>query len=290
MRPSILLTEPYGNHSNRLFQHAQFLAFSLEKNWNFQNLCAGDLANVFSGMRHSTLHGLLRRTLVAMPRRLFPFVDVTTPDELNSAVLQSPLTSITVGGWNFRASQEMMRKSFELIKETFKRREVKLGGESLRAEICRRRKSGHSIVGCHIRRGDYVTWRDGRYSFTNQQYSDAVQLAATHHGSSFKSACIVVCTNDPELASTTNDVLISNNSWWTDHEILGLCDFIVGPPSTFSSWSSYLYQKPIYAIDRINGETALFFLQINPGNPDHAFNFRLAPVSPLLNRTYSLFR
>ena len=42
----------------------------------------------------------------------------------------------------------------------------------------------------------------------------------------------------------------SNFSWMEDQMILNECDLIVGPPSTFTMWASYISETPLIQISK----------------------------------------
>ena len=54
------------------------------------------------------------------------------------------------------------------------------------------------------------------------------------------------------LQKTSNFIksdYISKGSWKEDQIILQNCDLIVGPPSTFTMWASYISQIPLIKIN-----------------------------------------
>ena len=63
----------------------------------------------------------------------------------------------------------------------------------------------------------------------------------------------IIFSNDDKLnisnySSSFKDVGISKNTVPTDHYLLSKCDYIIGPPSTFSLWASYMGETLYYHI------------------------------------------
>ncbi len=94
-------------------------------------------------------------------------------------------------------------------------------------------------LGLHIRRGDYRTWHNGKYFFDDDVYVAYVRnFAAKHPG---KRIVAYVCGNDPTLnkAYYTEhlpgiDVRFPQGNPGEDLCLLSLCDWLIGPPSTFT--------------------------------------------------------
>lgn len=41
---------------------------------------------------------------------------------------------------------------------------------------------------------------------------------------------------------------VSKCKWYEDHSLMSMCDYLIGPPSTFTSWSSFIGNVPTYHI------------------------------------------
>lgn len=109
------------------------------------------------------------------------------------------------------------------------------------------------LVGVHIRRGDYLKWRNGKYFFNNDEYINFFKQIASQND---KKCVFVICTNDQELKcselkSEEYDVYLSGCDQVTDLLVLSYCDLIIGPPSTYSWWAAFLGDvKYLTLIDR----------------------------------------
>lgn len=119
---------------------------------------------------------------------------------------------------------------------------------SKRLSMLRKDFSG-VILGIHIRRGDYINWRGGAYYFSDEQY---LHFMKQFQASTDKPVKFVIVSNDTVDVDlfNQNGCRAINASGCAQEDIvtLSLCDYILGPPSTFSYWAAYLEDKPRFEI------------------------------------------
>jgi len=104
-----------------------------------------------------------------------------------------------------------------------------------------------TTIGLHIRRGDYKIWKNGKYFFSLPYYASLIRF----YTEKYPSSVVIVCSNEDLKTAGLNANITSsssNASFITDLWILAHCDFIIGPPSTFNAWSSFIGNKPLYTI------------------------------------------
>jgi len=109
-------------------------------------------------------------------------------------------------------------------------------------------------LGVHIRRGDYAQWRDGQYYFDNDVYVAHINRFAEMHPD--KAIHVYLSTNDPEVSETgfqqlCPQVVIHHlqGSAPEDLFMLSECDYVIGPPSTFSLVAAMYRDIPLYRMD-----------------------------------------
>lgn len=106
-------------------------------------------------------------------------------------------------------------------------------------------------LGVHIRRGDYATWCHGAYFFSDEQYaaviSQVVQLLSGKHIEIF------ICGNDPKLDRNYfrklfggTCVKFPDGTAAEDLCLLSECNYLIGPPSTFTLVASMYHDSPLY--------------------------------------------
>ena len=120
-------------------------------------------------------------------------------------------------------------------------------------DILEREKNSDVItVGVHLRRGDYRTFRNGELYF-----DDAVMIRWLKHLSetmeSGKSVRFALCSNEKIDIETYKrnglDVFTPGGSGIEDLCCLSLCDYVMGPPSTFSFWAAMYGNKKRCILD-----------------------------------------
>ena len=112
-------------------------------------------------------------------------------------------------------------------------------------------------LGIHIRRGDYKTAMPQFY------YDDATYLRIMREltGSLGDRVKFVAVSNEPvDMAffrAHGLDLTEASGTPQEDVVTLSLCDYIVGPPSTFSWWAAYYGDKPRLSLRNRDDEVSL---------------------------------
>ena len=246
----IILLEKYGGLCNRLFQSLHFHAYAIENKIVFLN---------------PSLLGILR-----YDNFLFSFLD-----KFNNLFLKSLSILITfffgkdnyirfVKGWNFRVTK-LTSKHRKILSELYRFKRVKLSKKVLflinNLKIIKAK--GKFIVGIHIRRGDYKYWKNGKYYFSDKKYARIIQDLKKLLVSEDKDPYFLVFSNENYPPKVDYD-FFSNGTAKEDLIVLQNCDLIVGPPSTFSMWASYISCKPLIILSS-SQEISLNQKKINKG-------------------------
>lgn len=101
-------------------------------------------------------------------------------------------------------------------------------------------------VGVHIRRGDYRGWNNGKYYYDDEVYNDKIEQFANLFKN--KKILFILFSNEKVTLKPKQDYIISKCSWHEDHYLLSLCDYIIGAPSTFTIWASFIGNVPLMHI------------------------------------------
>jgi hypothetical protein len=108
------------------------------------------------------------------------------------------------------------------------------------------------IVGVHARRGDYATYLDGKHYHSWKSYLNwANQAKEMLEKSSKKKVGIVICSDEqtPSMVPKNEDIYFcSSNEIMVDIHLLSLCDYNLGPPSSFGSWISWYGKVPRFVV------------------------------------------
>jgi tRNA A37 threonylcarbamoyladenosine dehydratase len=58
----------------------------------------------------------------------------------------------------------------------------------------------------------------------------------------------ILFSNEPLQFEQSSNLLISSEKWFIDHHIMAQCDYLIGPPSTFTLWASFVGQSELIRI------------------------------------------
>lgn len=106
-------------------------------------------------------------------------------------------------------------------------------------------------IGVHVRRGDYKQWRDGKFYYDDDTYAKMMFSLKNQFADKYQKQCrFVVCTNEAYNYSNSGlDIMqIPETDAITDLCLLSRCDYIIGPPSTYSQWASFMGDVPLHFI------------------------------------------
>ena len=246
--------------------------------WRFAELCAGTETNprcAFPAPSHSAAemiprallgigkylpHQLNRGVRVVGPpmlHKLMPWLSISPPPAqgwvLGSEDFLRRIRGrkrVLLAGWSLR-DWNLFAKHQETIRDFLKpaRRFCAIAGPFI-ADIRRRHRT---LVGVLIRQGDYRMWEGGKFFLTTEQYGSCLQKLRERFG---PDAALVVSSDEP----LPDDAFKQSGFYWctgragaAGHYMesfaeLGLCDYIVSVPSTFSAWAAFFGRKPLLPI------------------------------------------
>jgi hypothetical protein len=103
-----------------------------------------------------------------------------------------------------------------------------------------------TLIGMHVRRGDYAEWQNGKFFFDISTYYERMKEISTQ----LSNCVFVVCSNENFVfANEANfNIVYAKGSPVEDICVLSNCQYIIGPPSTFSGWAAFLGHRLIYFI------------------------------------------
>jgi hypothetical protein len=261
----IILAIGSGNHSNRLLQNINFEAFCKENNIEYINPSFFNMHKYYSDpcKLHKGLKGVLFfnpfffRIFRKIKRsKLFVNNIISFDDENNNNVLPSPPpeSDIYVSGWYFRVDnltkkyQDFFIKKYSLKEKYFK-------NNILFNKIIELKERNRFVIGIHIRRGDYKTWMNGQYYFDDSVYLKYMQNVKTIINQINRQECsFIIFSNDIISINETENIYISRNTWYIDHLLMSKCNLLIGPPSTFTLWASYIGKIKYFQIANDSGE------------------------------------
>lgn len=97
-------------------------------------------------------------------------------------------------------------------------------------------------LGVHIRRGDYKTFFNGRYFYTDEQYLNVIKefIRIQKEKDPSKRIDVFICGNDPKLnkkfykEALGENVHFPNGTGEEDMYLFSQCDYLIGAPSSYT--------------------------------------------------------
>jgi hypothetical protein len=266
---------------NALLQSAHALAFCREHKLYYVNFPFAPYARNFATARYSVLcsapsfpwfpispqarkplRGLARRLHAALgsPGRVrtieIEWTEEVRMDEAAFMELVGGEWLVALRGWRFRAPL-LVKKHARALRQYF--RPIAAIRRHVRQKLVACRSASDVVIGLHVRLGDYRKFLGGRFFYPEEAY---VQIAK-HVLTLFPGQRVhfFVCSDcEPELLRCSAlPVAFSVGAQGTPVEdlyALAGCDYLIGPPSTFSLWASFYGQVPIFHIESVDARPA----------------------------------
>ncbi|RDV14917.1 hypothetical protein DXT99_11525 [Pontibacter diazotrophicus] len=115
-------------------------------------------------------------------------------------------------------------------------------------QIDAQRAKHEVIVGVHIRRNDYRSFKGGAYYFQDATYYKYMAALEKELNTMGKSVVFLLCSDekvDPAHFEGLNTFQVSSSVDVEELYALALTDYIMGAPSTFSMWASFYGEVPL---------------------------------------------
>ena len=288
MNKWLLIQKDYGQLGNRLHTHANALAWCIENTVNLVNLSFKKYSQLFASDKTHTVETLITQksklaNLLRFERLWNVLEKITRSDkwlnrltkiavrekddceflsetELNGSFnSETKAKAMLVRAWDLRFP-DSLKKHQEKIREILAPNEK--AKSSADETISMLREKFDCIVGIHARRGDYKEYLGGVHFHSWDSYRDWImQTKQLMEGNGKKRVGFLLCSDDKPHPSEFNDSPVrfgSEKSVMSDLHSLSLCDYNIGPPSSFGTWLSWHGKVP-----RLHLEKALKILSLD---------------------------
>ena len=236
-------TEP--GYSNQLFQNAYALAFAKDNKSSFYNCTNRDWKKYYH-LRFQLLKPIIK--LLSKWRYKIPltwqskfkigYIDFSDEESASANYgLLKKHNIVFLSGWYFRHSLLQYRSCF---KKTYTLRKKYYQKNHLYRMLLNLKRENYTVYGIHARRGDYQFWEGGKYYFDWSVYAEKKLQIRDFYNSGAKVKFIIFSNEKVPESIIDTDTIISKEAWYLDHHLMGMCDYLLGPPSTFTMWASFI--------------------------------------------------
>ncbi len=245
----IIVTDGVANHSNRLFQNIHFEAFCKDHGLFFRNPSMYDIAP-FYGIKPWPFDKFECRVYAALERRnLFHAMNfddgMGNREETIGRLGRHGIHFVT--GWLFKVKDltekyhDYFIKKYTLLPRFYEDSPLYRQFVSVDTEKFAR-------IAIHIRRGDYKTWEGGKYYYEDADYLRFIDRMRELVRSELGKECLFYIFTNDKVGIAGEGITLSDSPWYVDQLVMSRCDYIIGPPSTFSLWASYMGRTPFYHV------------------------------------------
>ncbi|WP_051470058.1 alpha-1,2-fucosyltransferase [Fischerella sp. PCC 9605] len=285
----IVIAKKTGQLGNRLFVFAHFIAFAIENNQTIINPAFDDYAEFFeitsgsicscypSNKLSFIFNNPIRKKIYTFIIFTYRFLNILEKQKIKTSVFKivregnktNPFLLDThdflklinnhdivfADGYFFRCPSFFVKQA-DAIREYFT--PIEQYRKNIDKLIESIRKDCELLIGVHIRHGDYKDYVGGAYFYTIQQYVQVMERIENLFPN--QKIKFLICSNaeqDETLFSKFSYNLGTGNIV-EDMYSLARCDYICGPPSSYSRWAAFYGGNiPLYIIRDPNASICL---------------------------------
>jgi hypothetical protein len=152
---------------------------------------------------------------------------------------------VILTGWRFRDYDAFDRHADEIRSYFEPTEKIAFSVRTLLEEA---RRGADVLVGLHMRAGDYRTFLGGKYYYAPAEYrSLADRTAVLFPGRRLR---FLICSDEPVDPVAFKGVDFTEGSGDPVEDLVSFskCDYIIGPPSTYTMWSSFHGRVPLLVV------------------------------------------
>lgn len=273
----LVLAKKFGQLGNRLILYSHLIACAEENNLKLVNIAFDDYAELFEATegglfskfpepqkksgrvwqwpQHAFYKTVKIFTDIAVALRCTSFpvkiirlrgeepLDLGSDEFLNIARSRR---LVLLQGWCFRDGAARQRQA-DAIRNYF--RPLPKHRDNIAQAVAAARTDCDVLVGVHIRHGDYAKHLGGKYFYSLSQYAQAMQAMTQLLPG--KKVRFLVCSNVAIDEAEFGDLSVSMGPGHLLEDMYSFaeCDYLIGPPSTYTMWASFYGEVPLHSIE-----------------------------------------
>ena len=100
------------------------------------------------------------------------------------------------------------------------------------------------LIGVHLRKYDFRRFLGGKYFFHDSVYLSNMKILEEHFG---ENVCFLLCSDEPINKNyfKSTDFIVGSGHFIEDLYSFAQCDYLIGPPSSFTLWASFYGNVPL---------------------------------------------
>ncbi len=163
--------------------------------------------------------------------------------------LEQARKNIYIDGWLFRNPVGIEKYRSE-IKKYFKPRENI--EKKVTVTINELQKKYETVVGVHMRQGDYKTWREGTYFIEQKRVREILNEYISIFKMNISKTCFLITSDGPvnEKYFSELNISVSKDNAVTDLFLLASTNVVIGSNSTFGAFASYYGNVPFIVMQK----------------------------------------
>ena len=270
----------YGNHTNQIYEFVLGLLLSEKLKTKYRPLFVKELfpyypeiKKRYKNIKTVVFYPIISFFLLVLKKlSLIKPTNVSNFSECKNLVKEFPNNkNIILDSWDYKSNtilfenEDLFQKKHQYLFNLFNTDITNIRGKYISEKI---------NIALHIRRGDYIGYNGVCFYYSDEVYLNKVkELCKIIKTNNIR---LIICTNDSELnkdfyLSEYPDTVFSKESFTTDHQLMAACDYIIGAPSSFSMWASFLGQTPCMHIYKPDAELTKKDFVIFESSPVSAF-------------------
>ncbi|MDI9314397.1 MAG: alpha-1,2-fucosyltransferase [Hydrotalea sp.] len=268
----IILLNPWGQYSNRLTQEAYYQSICWEYKIKYLSLANPEMIGLYRqiSLTNNLLINILGKIIIKIIRKLLllllriGYIKCHSPKNINSLLKLSKRNYfLFVGGWGFAKDDKwgtLVKKYTDRLRIKYRVAPERLldNEQSILKKINYYKENKTILIGLHIRRGDYRTWQNGKYFYPDDVWTNCIEKIA--HYNKNQKFVFVLFSNEEITIKLKYKHIVSTARWHVDHYLMSLCDYIIGPPSTFPLWAALHSAVKIHWIDSVMNDKNYSFI------------------------------
>jgi len=158
-------------------------------------------------------------------------------------VIEQKYKEVYLVGWKFRNPVGLIKHRSAIIKSIYPKHNLI---SKIKKNIDTYRENYKTIVGVHIRKGDYLSGQWNKFFISEKRASEILKEFLIIFNLSANSVLFIICSDGKiDIRPFVNlNIILNKGTDVSDLFTLSRCDFVIGTDSTYGAFASYYGDIP----------------------------------------------